>query len=197
MISWLVSFKRAFPGLWNGIERANGALFKIWWRSISQTASGTIAEYAPDGFSFSMVEKDDLPSLSAFLEAQPEDSFQFFRPHLFDMATLTRLWKNSSFLMMKATDSEGRIIGYYFLRCFFVGVAFAGLIVDEGYRNLGLGRRMWASCMRVCHKRHLRMFATVSSKNIPSLRSCSHGTDMKILRQMKDDYLMIECKIKQ
>ena len=197
MISWIISLKHAFPGLWNKIESANGALFKIRWRNIEHITSETIKDYAPEGFVFSLIGQDDIPALSEFLETQPEDSFQYFRPHLFDTGTLGRLWRNKSFLMMKVTDTEGKMAGYFFLRCFFIGVAFAGLIVDKDLQNMGLGRRIWASCMRVCDLAHLRMFATVSAFNVPSLKSCRHGTVMKVFRRMKKDYLLIECKIKQ
>ena len=118
MISWIISLKHAFPGLWNKIESANGALFKIRWRNIEHISSETIKDYAPEGFVFSLIGQDDIPALSEFLETQPEDSFQYFRPHLFDTGTLGRLWRNKSFLMMKVTDTEGKMAGYFFLRCF-------------------------------------------------------------------------------
>lgn len=196
MISLLVAIKRALPGLWNVAERINGFLFRLRWRNISHIASEVLRDTAPEGVEFSLVSKQDLAALSSFLESQPEDSFRFFRPHLFDVRTLSRLFHNDSFIMMKSVDTEGRMTGYFFLRCFFIRVAFAGLIVDKGHWNRGIGRSMWASCMEICRRSRLRMFATIADENYPSLKSCGHGTSMKVRKQMSKGYSLIECKSK-
>ena len=197
MIAQLLNIKHNCPHLWNAVERVNGSLFCFRRRGMEDRAESLIAAGSPEGFAFSLVEPDDIPELSAFLQAQPQESLEYFRPHLFDRDTLTRLHRNPSFLMMKATETaSGRIVGYFFLRCFFVGAAFAGLIVDGDYRNRGLGTCMWATCMSVCRREKMRMFATISGQNVPSLRSCRKGTDMKVKKRITKDYLFIESKSK-
>lgn len=197
MVSGLISFKRRFPWIWRGVEGVNGMLFRLRYSGFSRVAIEVLKEYAPEGFSFSLATPDDASSLSRFLMEQPEDSFCYFRPHNFDEKTIHRLIKGSSFLVMKVTgEGGGDIRGYFFLRCFFTGRAFAGLIVDSESRNKGLGSVIWSACVAICQRTGLRMFATIDEKNLPSLKSCDNGTEIVARKKIYDDYLLLECKPK-
>lgn len=195
MIKLILNIKHNCPAIWQGLEKVNGLLFRRRGRKALRIARPILGQAAPEGFSFSLVSAEELPALSEFLLAQPEESLAYFRPHLFDVRTLRRLMDNPSFLMMKVTTaSDGRIVGYFFLRCFFAGAGVAGLIVDEPVRNQGLGTSIWKVCRELCRKLHLMMFATISEYNIPSLKSCGRGTQMKVVKKMADDYMLVKCK---
>ncbi len=195
MIALLLALKHKYPRFWDFLERINGKLFLLWCRHPERKAAEVLAGNCPEGFSFSLIGEDDLQKVSAFLLSQPEESLHYFRPHLFDEGTLRHLHSNRSFLMMKVTENaSGRIVGYYFLRCFFIGIGVAGLIVDEPFRDQGLGTAIWTACLNICKRLHLRMYATISDRNIPSLKSCSNGTRMQVVKRMADGYMLVKCK---
>ena len=196
MIKLLLDIKHRCPWIWDAIERLNGCLFRLRSRKPESVASALPAK-VPEGFRFLPVEAADIPDLSRFLSSQPEERLQYFRPHNFDEKSLRKRFDNPSFLMMKVREeTSGRLAGYFFLRFFFVGAAVAGLIVAEEYTNQGVGRSIWAYCMDICRQMRFRMFATISNRNVPSLKSCRYGTRMRIVKTMPDDYMLVECKTK-
>ncbi|MBR0300986.1 MAG: hypothetical protein IJQ93_11810, partial [Bacteroidales bacterium] len=131
MIAALIALKRKCPGLWNRVEDVNGLLFRIRYRRLPEKATEILKRREVAGYRYSLLEEMDLPELNAFLNAQPAENLIWFHPHLFDAKTLRRLWRNPAFLMMQVTAPDGRMAGYFFLRGFFIGRAFAGLIVDR------------------------------------------------------------------
>lgn len=194
MTSLLIYLKRHCSWLWIQVERMNGWLFGLRYPDLSVKATDILTGYTSGEFDFSLVCREDLTSLSNFLNRMPAEYMACFNPHPFDKATLDRLFTNEAFLMMKITRKEdGDIVGYYFLRCFFIGRAFHGLLVDKVYCNRGLGTAMWTLSMEICHAAGLRMFATVFSHNVASLRSVSKATHVRMVEKLADDYQLIEC----
>ena len=194
MIACLVSFKRRFPGVWHRVEDVNGVLFRLLHRRLPAIAAQELAGQTEDGFFFSLVDSSDLPVLEKFLAAQPDDNLRWFSPHAFDAKTLRRLYGNPSFLMMKVMSQEGTMAGYFFLRCFFIGRAFAGLIVDKHYQNRGIGSRIWACCADICSKAGMKMQATISPENLPSVHSCRRGTEIIQVTDLDNGYLAVDCQ---
>lgn len=198
MTSLLINIKHRFPGLWLLVERVNGWLFGLLYPGLSAKASDILGSHNTDGFCFSLLERDDIPALSRFLTGLPAGYLACFNPHPFDEKSLERLFANKAFLMMKITaaKAEDSIVGYFFLRCFFVGKAFHGLLVDKEYSGCGLGTTMWALSMRICHAAGLRMFATISVGNTASLRSVAKATHVELVENLDNDYQLVECKLK-
>lgn len=197
MTSFLIFIKHCFPRVWKTVEWINGLLFGLLYRHMEQKASGVLRQYFVPNYEFSVVKKEDLSGLSIFLLDQPRERLVYFSPHEFDLATLKRLFANRAFLMMKVTSSSGRRIqGYFFLRCFFIGKAFHGLIVDRSAEGKSIGTSMWALSMQVCNDMGLRMFATISTHNIASLASAGKATQVNIRKMWANDYLLIECRRK-
>ena len=196
MIRALVAFKRRFPWAWNQVERANGRLFRLRYRRTDSIAASVLDKVDVAGCRFSLLEENDLPALESFLAGQDEESLTWFHPHAFDRKTLERLFRNPSFVMMKVVDPDGAMAGYFFLRCFFIGRAFAGLLVNAPWRNRGIGTAIWAACAEICARAGLRMQATISTENKPSVVSCKKGTDIRELQALEDHYLAVECKQK-
>ena len=198
LTSWLISFKRTFPWLWRIVESFNGSVFFLRHRDIIPLSEEILENSSPDGYVFSLATQDDVPSLVGFLSGQPEESFKYFRPHRFDEKTLRRIIKGYSFLVMKVTETVGdEIKGYFFLRCFCDNRAFADLLVDHQLQDKGLGTAIWRACSQICQRLGIRMFATIDEKNLPSLRSCDKGTEIISREKLHEDYLLVECRMKE
>ena len=196
MIRFLVAFKRKCPWIWNRIEDLNGLLFRLRYRNIGRIAGDVLGKVDVSSCRFSLLEKTEIPALEALLAGQPEGYLSWFAPHRFDRDTLERLFRNPAFLMMKVTAPDGSMTGYFFLRCFFIGRAFAGLMVDRGWQNRGIGTAIWAACADICHRMGLTMQATISTENKPSISSCRKGTDFREIQELDGHYLAVECKQK-
>ena len=197
MIRALVTFKHRFPRVWNLVEAANGGLFRLRFRRMKTLSASVLEKVDVAGCRFALLEKEDLGALEALLSRQDEENLTWFHPHAFDQKTLARLYRNHAFLMMKVTAPDGLMVGYFFLRCFFIGRAFAGLLVDKPWQNRGIGTAIWASCAEICSLAGLRMQATISTENKPSMASCRKGTECRELQALEDHYLAIECKQKE
>ena len=194
MIKFLVGFKHRCPGAWEVVEKVNGALFKVFFGNISKKADAILDGESVAGCSFATVKIDDLQSLGQFLESQPKEYLEWFNPHDFAPKTLERLFKNPAFLMMKVCSGTGEMVGYFFLRCFFVGRSFAGLLVDHDWQNKGIGSRIWHLQSLICKRCNLKMRATISTDNKPSIASCRKGTAMTELQKLENGYIAVECK---
>ena len=194
MIKFLVKFKRSHPGAWEMVEKVNGSLFRLFYGNVSKKADEILAGQSVSGCSFATVKEADLDSLERFLNSQPKDYLEWFNPHDFDRKTLERLFKNPSFLMMKVCSEAGEMVGYFFLRSFFIGRSFGGLLVDRDWQNRGIGSRIWHLQTLICKRCGLKMRATISTDNKPSVASCRKGTAMTELQKLENGYIAVECK---
>lgn len=196
MTGLLVSFKHRHPRLWAMVESVNGVLFRLRYDRVERVAGEVLKDYSVAGCSFSVVEEQDLPLLERFLAGFDEESLKWFHPHAFDGAALKRLFRNASFLMMKVKGPEGEIAGYFFLRCFFIGRAFTGLIVAPEWLGRDIGSNIWAAAADICERLRLRMLATISEENVASMASCRKGTSVTELERLGNGYILVECKAK-
>ena len=174
------------PFLWELVEWGNSALFQA--RYGRKDISAVLEQYP----GFAEVHVADVPALTRFFAAQPEDAFRFFRPHEFDAKTLRKLQRRKSFLMYCVRDEEKRIVGYFFLRSFFIGKAFLGKMVDVHSQGKGIGTQMCLCAMDIAQTLGLRLFETISKENIASLRSTEKVLDTRIVEEMENGYLYIE-----
>ncbi len=197
MIAFFLVIKRKCPGLWNRMEDVNGLLFRIRYRRLPEKAAEILKRQEVSGYRFSLLEETDLPELEVFLNAQPDNNLKWFHPHPFDAKTLRRLWRNPAFLMMKVTVPDGRMAGYFFLRGFFIGRAFTGLIVDQAHQNQGIGTVIWVSCADICHAAGLKMQATIAPENQPSVKSCHRATEVRQIADLDDGYMAVQCSPKK
>ena len=134
---------------------------------------------------------DDLDKLLNFFKRQPQSSFTYFKPHEFNKPTIEKLIRNRSFLAYVIYD-EDEIIGYYFLRSYCIGKAFLGKLVDKKYQGKGIGKDICFWSMETSLKLGLRMFETISRKNLSSLYCTQKVLDTKIIKELPNDYLYIE-----
>ncbi|MCQ2112381.1 MAG: GNAT family N-acetyltransferase [Bacteroidaceae bacterium] len=138
----------------------------------------------------------DVDGMVKFFAEQPEPSFEFFTPHAFDAKTIKKLIRRKSHLSFLILDGD-KIIGYYFLRCFFIGKSFLGKMVDYRYRGRGVGKTMCMSAMDVAMALGLRMYETISKDNLASLYSTQKVLDVTIIEEMDNGYFYIEDRKKK
>ena len=194
MINTFIKLKHSFPGLWALTEKVNSTLFSFIYKKLDQTTSDILNNYSKEGFVFSKLQEADINDLMDFRKRQDNCYLIYFDPHPFNRKTIEKMLLLKSYSLMKINEkSSGRLVGYFFLRCFFIGKAFHGLITDNKFVNRGLGTSMWEISMKICDRMGLRMFATVSKHNAPSLKSASNATQIKIQEKLENDFLLIEC----
>ena len=176
--------------LWNFVEFINSWLFSIRYGkklkafSFSELLSG-----------YEVTPMKEVPSdkIVAFFSSQPEEAFEFFKPHGFDEKSIKRLQGNKSFLGYLLLDkANGKIAGYCFNRCFFHGQGFRGRMVDMEYRGKGLGTAMNKLLNEVGFGIGLRLFETVSKDNVASYRSALSASKVKIVKEMSNNELYLE-----
>ncbi len=182
--------KYRLPFLWLFIDWINDVLFGMRYGKRCRTIPVALQScQAP--YRIELLSGDQISGLVRFFEEQPSGAFEFFRPHEFEARSLERLSKHRSFLMFVALDGN-RIVGYFFLRCFANGKAFRGKIVDYRYRNRGIAKQMGTVTTQVATVMGLRMFGTISRHNYASMHSSEAVNEIRVIRELPDDYLYIE-----
>lgn len=178
------------PFVWNLIEDMNSFLFVVRYGKKLKVVPNILNSFSTS-FSLCVAENSDAPDLAEFFSRQPVSAYEYFKPHNFDRKTIEELVRRKSYLFFLVKDEE-KIVGYYFLRCFFMGKSYLGKIVDVDYRGKGIGKLMCLSAMEVATSMGLHMYETISKNNIASLYSTQKVLDTKILKEMPGNYIYIE-----
>ena len=178
------------PFIWYLADCLNAVLFTMRYGRRIERVPGILKGYSK---SYEIIEMSVMETIDIekFLASQPEDSFKYFKPHGFDAKSLRKLQRNKAFLayMVKDTDIP---VGYFFLRSFFFGQAYLGKLVDHAHQGKGIGKMMCLCAMDIASTLGLRMFETISKDNLPSLHSTQNVLETRIVKEMPDNYLMIE-----
>ena len=177
-------------GLWNLIERVNGAIFLLRY---CRKLKNLVLKEAPEEYRIVTIKDVGTEHMVEFFNHQPKEAFTFFRPHGFDAKSIKRLQKNRAFLGYVLIDkSNGQIAGYCFNRCFFHGVGYRGRMVDIDYRGKGLGTAMNRILNEVGFGLGLRLFETVSKDNVASYKSALSASNVKVVKEMPHNELYLE-----
>lgn len=178
-----------FPLLWDTAEWLNGLLFSCrYGKRLRKVMGGAIC----NDLRFKVVRLSSLNVNLAvdFFASQPKEAFKFFRPHDFDRASLLRLCHNKGFLAFLVLQEE-RVVGYFFLRSFFVGKCFRGYMTDYKHRRMGINRLMGQVATDLALALGLRMFGSISPENQASMLSAQAVNEVKILKTLENgDYLV-------
>ena len=178
------------PFIWDFVDWLNGVLFSWRYCKKMKAIPGLLEAAAGE---FEIVEMSSLKTsdLESFFAAQPEELFKYFKPHGFDAKSLRKLQQNKAFLAYIVKDCDSPV-GYFFLRSFFFGKAYLGKIVDYRNQGRGIGKMMCLCAMDIASALGLRMFETISRDNLSSLYSTQSVLETRIVKEMPDNYLMIE-----
>ncbi len=193
MTSLFLFVKHHCQWLWSAIEWTNGWIFHVLYGNVGSVAREALKGVDTAEYSFALVSHSDISRLSRFLREQADERLEYFRPHDFDEDTLGRLLKNKAFLMMMAQDKmDSSVVGYFFLRCFFVGRAFHGFLVSKHWEGRGIGSTMMSVNMDICRRKRLRLFSTVSPENRASMHASEKVCHAISRRPLNNGYLLIE-----
>lgn len=186
------------PWLWLMIEWINGWLFYLRYHKQLREIRTILTKYQ-DNFLVKELERTDVPALERFFKEQPEEAFEYFRPHAFDEKTLRRLAANRSYLAFVVYPKEGvtsPVISYFFVRCYFIGKGFRGYMVDYRYRNRGISKLSARVMTDVARTLGIPTFGTIAPKNIASMRSQGAVNDIRIIEQLDNGDYYVEYGIK-
>lgn len=179
-----------FPFLWDIVEFFNEKLFLMRYGRRLKKLCVSLEEYKGE-YLIKEATLDDLSSLVEFFARQPQESYEFFQPHGFDEKSLKTLIKRKSYLVYIVKKGDV-IIGYMFLRCFFMGKCYRGKMVDINWRGKGIAVLMGKVATDIISTLGLRMFGTISKANTASLFSSQASNEIRIVRELPNDYLYIE-----
>lgn len=183
--------KNRFLFLWKVVEWGNATLFYLMHKKKLMEIN-SVLEQVSNVYRFRTTTEEDVKKLVDFFARQPEEAFEFFKPHGFDVKSIKELQRNKAFLAYVLLDGH-QISGYCFNRSFFHGKGFRGRMVDIDYRGMGLGIMMNRILNKVGFGIGLRVFETVNKDNIASYRSAMSANNVRILEELdgKDLYLEI------
>ena len=178
------------PFLWCIVEYVNEKLFFLRYGNRMKKIHACLEKYQ-EKYQIKEATLKDVQPMVAFFAKQPEESYTYFQPHEFDDKSIKRIVNNRAFFGFLVYDGKD-LIGYYFLRCFFIGKCFLGKIVDFEHQGKGIGKMMCLSAMDVATSLQMRMFETISKENISSLYSTQKVLDTKLVKEMDNNYIYIE-----
>jgi len=179
-----------FRFLWKIIEWVNGGLFYIIHCVQLKNVPMLINKYSGE-YQYRKANSNDAASLADFFANQPQEAFKYFNPHRFEEKSLRRYLKNKAFLAF-VVEKDNKIVGYFFLRCFFNGKCFRGKIVHQDWQGKGIAKEMGLIMTEVSQSLGLRMFGTISPDNFASLASSKASNEVKIIRTLENGFFYIE-----
>lgn len=179
-----------FGFLWNIIEWCNAFVFAFMHKSALKKIPAILNECSGQ-FTLRLAAPTDAASLAKFFSEQPEDAFEFFKPHAFDEKTLSKIIRNKAFLTFLVLDGE-KIVGYFFLRCFMNGKCFKGYIVDNSYKGRGIAKLEGLAMNKINEVLGLRMFGSISPENPASMAVAKAVNEVKILSTLDNGDYYIE-----
>lgn len=194
LVRILIYIKHHFSFIWQAIERLNGLLFRLLHgRMFNMLVQEITQGNSLPEFTFRTIAVNDMPALHELINKQAPGRLDYFKPHGFDEKSLKKAFRNPSFLMMGAFEGQ-RMIGYFFLRCFWNRKCFVGRLIDEPYEGKGIGRVMNSIMYNTGWKAGFRVLSTISRDNKWVMKSHAGNPTMVILKELDNNFLFVEFK---
>ena len=130
--------KNRFLFLWKVVEWGNATLFYLMHKKKLMEIN-SVLEQVSNVYRFRTTTEEDVKKLVDFFARQPEEAFEFFKPHGFDGKAIREVVKNKSFLTFVVLKDDVTV-GYFFLRCFVNGKCFRGKIVHKDWQGRGIAK---------------------------------------------------------
>lgn len=188
----LIYIKHHFVFLWRIIEKGNGLIFALLYKSkMERILQNVFDEFSSQSFSCKRLFATDIEPLYNLIKTQEASDLEYFHPHGFDLNSLKRQLNNQSFLMMGAFEGE-KIVGYFFLRFFATRKCFVGRLIDKPYRGKGIAGTMNNIMYETAWRMNFRCLSTISCNNIAVMKAHAKNPTMVVLNKLQNDYLLVE-----
>lgn len=188
----LLFIKHRIGFLWHIIEAINDFFFHfLFSKELERVVSSVLKENERELFNYRRLKREDVTSLTRLIDNQSSTDLEYFNPHSFDERSVIKQIKKKSFLMMGAF-SDDEMVGYFFLRFFTNRKCFVGRLIDKEYRGRGIGVIMNKMMYGIAWKMKFRCLSTISKNNNAVIKAHSGNKHMIILKELKNDYLLIE-----
>ena len=190
----LLYIKHRMPWLWRLVDWLNTRLYSLLHGSrMRAQRDRAFEQYRLDGFEFRPVTAHDLSELERMLCRQGGKRLKYFQPHGFDNASLARMLANPAFLMFGVFD-EQRLVGYFFLRCFWNRKCFVGRLIDEPFERRGIGRVMNQIMYHTAWWSGFHCYTTISRRNTAVIRSHRNNPHARFVGELGNDFILVEFK---
>lgn len=188
----LIFIKHHFKFVWKIIEWLNTLVFSVFYKSeLENKLPYIFEEFSSLPFIYRRLQNSDAESLYNLINSQDPSDLKYFSPHSFDMGSIKKQLRISSFLMMGTFDGE-RLTGYFFLRFFANKKCFVGRLIDKEYRGKGIGLIMNNIMYETAWQMGFRCLSTISRNNTAVMKAHAKNSAMKILKELQNDYLLVE-----
>lgn len=180
-----------FPWLWDMMGLVLSWLFGIRYGRKLKQIPLLLEKYSKQNtFTIHVLHENDVPALAKMFREQPEEAFEYFRPHEFTEEALIKLVRDKGFLAYIVSNGDA-VIGYFFQRSFFWGKSFRGYITDYRWRRRGINKLMNECATEISEFLGLQVFGTIAPDNIASLKSAETANEVKIIKTLDNgDYFV-------
>jgi hypothetical protein len=188
----LIFIKHRLPQLWSLIDKINLFVFTVrFGETFNNNTNKVMKMFELSPYVFRELVLSDLPQLKSLIQRQPKSRLKYFNPHKFDEKSLKNVFKNTSFVKM-GVFFQDELVGYFFLRCFANKQCFVGRLIDEPYEGKGIGRIMNEIMYNIGWESGFQVMSTISKNNKWVMRSHANNKTMKIVKELDDDFLLVE-----
>jgi hypothetical protein len=188
----LLFIKHHLGFIWNIIDRINGIFFLlIYGKRLDRVLPDVFAEADSKGLVYRKLYSDDIHPLHDLIAAQQPEDLAYFNPHSFTIEALRRQVQKPAFLMMGVFDGE-KLAGYFFLRFFVNKKCFVGRLIEREYRGKGFGSVMNFIMYETAWRMGFRCLSTISRNNTAVMKAHSRNPNIVVLKELSNDYLLVE-----
>ncbi len=188
----LLFVKHNLGFIWTVIESVNNFLFSLLYnKRLHRVSREVFKEIQHPPIIYRKISIAESVELYEMIKNQPLSDLIFFKPHSFELDSIATQTRKSSFLMMGAF-SDDNLVGYFFLRMFVNRRCFVGRLIDKDYRGQGIGLIMNRIMYEIAWRMKFRCLSTISRNNHAVMRAHSGNRHMVVLKELKDDYLLVE-----
>jgi hypothetical protein len=188
----LLFIKHNLGFIWIIIERVNDLLFYLLYhKRLDRVSREVFKEIQHHSVIFRRISIAESASLYELIRNQPASDLTYFKPHSFEFKSIVRQTRKPSFLMMGAFINDS-LVGYFFLRLFVNRKCFVGRLIDKNYRGHGIGVTMNRIMYEIAWRMKFRCLSTISRNNHAVIKAHSGNRYMSVLKELKDDYLLVE-----
>ncbi len=191
MVKLLLFIKHNLKFLWALVEFINSRLFILFHEKKVLASLHDIIDNYSHPFTVRILNSNDTQLVKQLMENQNPERLKYFRPHGFDEASIRKALKNRALITMGVFEGN-RLVGYFFLRCFWNKKCFVGRLVDQNFEGKGIGKLMNKIMYSTAWASKFRCFSTISRKNLLVMKAHANNPFMMIRKELPNDYLFVE-----